>query len=75
MHLLGVPGSNFVSIAMRSFGQHDQYPFEPSPKTGGCSGEDGHRHVAKMGDAGLGSCVLGQYLRSQGKPGERNGCR
>lgn len=64
-HLPKVLESNFASIVMRFFGQHDQYPFDLSPETEGCSDEDGHKHVAKMmADAGFGGRALEQYWRS-----------
>ena len=64
-HLPKVLESNFASIVMGFFGQHDQYPFDLSPETEGCSDEDGHKHVAKkMADAGFGGRALEQYWRS-----------
>lgn len=57
--------SNFASTVMGFFGQHDQYPFDLSQETDGCSGEYGHQHVAKkMMDAGFGGRALEQYWRS-----------
>ena len=64
-HLPKVLESNFASIIMGFFGQHDQYPFDFSPESEGCSDEDGHKHVAKkMVDAGFGGRALEQYWRS-----------
>jgi hypothetical protein len=64
-HLPKVLESNFASMVMKFFGQHDQYPFELSPETEECSDEDGHKHVAqKMADAGFGGRALEQYWKS-----------
>ena len=64
-HIPKVLESNFASIVMGFFGQHDQYPFELAPETEGCSDEDGREHVAKkMVDAGFGGRALDQYWRS-----------
>ena len=64
MHLLGVLGSNFASIATGFLGKHDQYPFELSLETEGCPDEDGHKHIVrKMVDAGFGGRALEQYWR------------
>ena len=64
-HLPKAPEPNFASIVMRFFGEHDQRPFEPSPKTGGYSDEDRHRHVGKkMAGARFGGRALGQCWQS-----------
>ena len=62
-HLPQVLESNFASMVMGFFGQHDQYPLESPLETEGCSNEDGHKHVAKkMADAGFRSrSALEQY--------------
>lgn len=58
---------------MGFFGQHDQYPFELAPETGGCTDEDGHEHVAKkMVNAGFGGRALEVLAIVQGERGERD---